>query len=176
MNVVLIGYRCSGKTLVGKMLARELGRDFWDTDRLIEMETGASVPGLVSSKGWDYFRDVERKVIEVVARKDNVVIATGGGVVMEGANMEHLKRNGWIVWLNTDAGVIEERMGQEEMSGTARPALTGSNPVEEIERVLRVRTPLYAQAADLAVDTSRRSPGQVTEMIMHAFVKQARKG
>jgi shikimate kinase len=169
MNIVLIGYRCTGKTAVAKILARELGRIFLDTDRLVEEETGSSVQGLVSTKGWDHFREMEKLVIERVTKGDNLVIATGGGVVMDGENVAHLKRNSLIVWLKADAALIKERMEREERSGTVRPSLTGSDPIEEIDRVMSSRASLYGEAADLMVDTSTCSPREVADLVMKAL-------
>jgi len=166
MNIVLIGYRCSGKTAVGKTLARELGRDFLDSDTLIEREAGSSIQGFVSKKGWDLFREMEKTVIKKIAKKDNLIIATGGGIVMDKENVSNLKRNGWIVWLKANPDVIEDRMRKEQGSGKLRPSLTGSDPIEEIEHVLSLRTPLYEKAADLTVDTSTYTPREVTDLIM----------
>jgi shikimate kinase len=169
MNIVLIGYRCTGKTAVGKILAGELGRRFLDTDRLVEEETGTSIRGLVSAKGWDHFREMEKLVVEKITKGDNLVIATGGGVVMDGENVARLKRNGWIVWLKADAAFIKERMEREERSGTIRPSLTGSDPIEEIDRVLSSRASLYGEAADLTVDTSTSAPREVADLVMKAL-------
>jgi shikimate kinase len=176
MNIVLIGYRCTGKTAVGKILATELGRGFLDTDRLVEEETGSSIQGLVSAKGWDHFREREKSVVEEVTEGDNLVIATGGGVVMDWENVAHLRRNGWIVWLKADAAVIKERMEREERSGTVRPSLTGSDPIEEINRVLSSRASLYGEAADLMVDTSASSPREVADLVMKALPSGVKGG
>ncbi len=166
MNIVLIGYRCSGKTAVGKILARKLGRDFLDSDTLIEKEAGSSIQGFVSKKGWDLFRELEKTVIKKIAKKDNLVIATGGGIVMDEENVNNLKRNGCIVWLKANPDVIEDRMRKEQGSGRIRPSLTGSDPIEEIEHVLSLRTPLYEKAGDLMVDTSTYAPREVADLIM----------
>jgi shikimate kinase len=166
MNIVLIGYRCSGKTEVGKILARELGRDFLDSDTLIEREAGSSIQGFVSKKGWDLFREMEKTVIKKIAKKDNLIIATGGGIVMDKENVSSLKRNGWIVWLKANAATIKDRMRKEQRSNKIRPSLTGSDPIEEIEHVLNLRTPLYERASDLMVDTSTYAPQQVADLIM----------
>jgi shikimate kinase len=93
-NVVLIGYRCSGKTSVGSMLAREWGRGFSDTDALIEKYAGCSVEEIVKRYGWERFRAMERRLIEAVSRQENLVIASGGGAVMDERNVKNLKRNG----------------------------------------------------------------------------------
>ncbi len=171
MNIVLIGYRCSGKTGVGKILARELKRKFLDTDTLIEEDAGCSIETIVSSEGWDYFRDLEKRIVKEVARENNLVIATGGGIVMDRDNVNHLKRNGWIVWLKTDAQTVKERMVKEERSGIKRPSLTGNDPLEEIEQVLCVRAPIYQQAGNLMVDTSTSSIREVGASIMEALPK-----
>ncbi|UCG99747.1 MAG: shikimate kinase [Deltaproteobacteria bacterium] len=169
MNIVLIGYRCSGKTEVGKILARELGRNSLDTDGLIEREIGGSIQGFVLERGWGHFREMEKSVIERVAKKDNLIIATGGGVVMDKENVNNLKRNGCIVWLKANPDVIEDRMRKEQGSGKLRPSLTGSDPIQEIEHVLSLRTPLYEKASDLTVDTSTYAPQQVADLIMKAL-------
>ena len=166
MNIVLIGYRCSGKTEVGKILARELGRDFLDSDTLIEREAGSSIQGFVSKKGWDHFREMEKTVIKKIAKNNNLVIATGGGIVMDKENVSNLKKNGWIVWLKANPSVIKDRMRKEQGSGKLRPSLAGSDPIGEIEQVLNLRTPLYEKASDLMVDASTYTPRDVAELIM----------
>ena len=107
MNIVLIGYRCSGKTAVGKIVARELGRNFLDMDALIEENAGCSIETIISRKGWDHFREIEKRLVEEVSRKDNLIIATGGGVVVDEGNVKNLRKNGWIVWLNGKAEVLK---------------------------------------------------------------------
>ncbi len=137
-----------------------------DSDTLIEREAGSSIQGFVSKKGWDLFRELEKTVIKKIAKKDNLVIATGGGIVMDKENVSNLKRNGWIVWLKANAATIKDRMRKEQRSGKLRPSLTGSDPIEEIEHVLSLRTPLYERASDLMVDTSTYTPRDVADLIM----------
>ena len=172
MNIVLIGYRCSGKTEVGKILARELGMEFIDTDLLIEENIGCSIESTVSEKGWDHFRKIERRMIEEVSERDNVAIATGGGVVMDRNNVQNLNRNGFIVWLKGDAEVLKERMEKEQRSGKIRPSLTGIDPLEEINQVLSIRTPLYQQAGNLMVNTSHLSINDVVDRIIKTLSKR----
>jgi len=166
MNIVLIGYRCSGKTSVGKIIAGKLGKDFLDTDVLIEENTGTSIEAMISKEGWDRFRDIEKSLIEEVSRADNLVIATGGGIVMNEENVINLKKNGWIVWLNGKAEVLKERMEREQRSGKIRPSLTGADPLEEIKNVLDARAGLYEGASDLVVDTSSMTPAEVADQIL----------
>ncbi|HUU39940.1 MAG TPA: shikimate kinase, partial [Desulfatiglandales bacterium] len=154
MNIVLIGFRCSGKSSVGKILAHELGMNFLDTDVLIAENEGCSIETIVAKYGWDYFRITEKRVIEGISKKGNLVIATGGGAVMDGENVKNLKKNGWVVWLNGKPEVIRDRMGKDATEGKIRPSLTEDDPLEEIKEVLGFRIPFYEQAADLMLDTS----------------------
>lgn len=173
MNIVLIGYRCSGKTAVGEILADELGRDFLDTDVLIEERACCSIEALISLKGWDYFREIEKGLVQDLSMRDNLVIATGGGVVMDEGNVKNLKKNSWIVWLNGRPEVLKERMGKEQRSGKMRPSLTGADPLGEIEQVLSIRKPLYEQAGDLAVDTSDLSIREAATLIVSNLPKKS---
>jgi len=165
MNIVLIGYRCSGKTEVGKILARELEKDFLDTDELIEDNAGCSVEAIISRDGWNHFREIEKSLIEKVSRRNNLIIATGGGVVMDEDNVKNLKKNAWIVWLNGESEVIRERMDKEQRSGKIRPSLTGEDPLEEIKQVMDVRIPFYKKAANFVVNTSNRTLEKVAASI-----------
>ncbi|MCD4717992.1 MAG: shikimate kinase [Desulfobacterales bacterium] len=171
MNIVLIGYRCSGKTEVGKILAKELGRDFLDTDALIEKDTGHSVEKIVSGKGWDHFREIEKRLVAEVSRNDHLVVATGGGFVMDEENVQNLKKNGWVVWLSAGGDVLKHRMDKDRESGRPRPSLTGDNPLEEIKEVLSIRKPLYERAGDFVVDTGTLSIGEVAATIINALPK-----
>jgi shikimate kinase len=171
MNIVLIGYRCSGKTVVGKILASELGKAFLDTDALIEERSGRSIETMISTKGWDPFRETEKRLVEEVSRKNNLVIATGGGIVMEEENVKNLKQNGWVVWLKGKPEVLKERMAKEQGSGRVRPSLTGVDPLEEIREVLNAREPFYERAGDLVVDTSTLSIRDAADLIIENLPK-----
>lgn len=153
-NIVLIGYRCTGKTSVGKKLAGMLKIPFYDTDDLIKKETGAAIMELVAKKGWPFFRAKEREVIARLAELEGSVLALGGGAVRDVRNFDRLKRNGVFVWLRADTEVIAARMGCDPGSPEQRPSLTNSDPVAEIGDVLRQRLPDYEKAADFSIDTS----------------------
>jgi shikimate kinase len=156
---------------VGKILTRELGRDFLDMDALIEENAGCSIETIISRRGWDHFREIEKRLVEEVSERDNLIIATGGGVVVDEGNVKNLRKNGWIVWLNGKAEVFKERMDKEQRSGKIRPSLTGADPLQEIKQVLDVRSPLYEQAATLVVDTSTLSLREVAALITKSLPK-----
>jgi len=166
MNIVLIGYRCSGKTSVGKLLAGELGRDFIDLDAILEHHAGTSIQSLVADRGWAFFRKLEHDLVAEVCHKDGLVIAPGGGAVIQQENVSLLKKNGFVVWLKGEAPILRARMLKEEHAGKVRPSLTGSDSLAEIEEVLALRTPLYHQAADLVVDTTDLAAEEVARAIM----------
>jgi shikimate kinase len=173
MNIVLIGYRCSGKTAVGEILGNELGMDFLDTDALIEEMAWCSLETLISRKGWDHFREIERGLVHDLSTSDNLVIATGGGVVMDEGNVNDLKKNAWVVWLRGSPEVLKERMDRDQSSGKRRPSLTGVNPLEEIEQVLGIRDPLYEQAGNFMVDTSDISVHEAAGLIITNLPKKS---
>lgn len=166
MNIVLIGYRCSGKTSVGRIIAKRTGMDFYDTDDMIVKETGISIREFVQEHGWDRFREIEKDVVEEASGFDNAVIATGGGVVIDEDNVKALKGKGYIVWLEVDADILINRMENDRDTDDARPSLTGVDPAAETREVLEMRTPLYRKAADLVVNTGRLSPNEVAKRIM----------
>jgi shikimate kinase len=171
MNIILIGYRCCGKTEVGKILARELRRAFLDTDSLIERNTGCSIEMIISRHGWGHFREIEKRLVEEISSGDNLIIATGGGVVMDKENVKNLKENSFVVWLKAESEVLKARMDKEQRSGKIRPSLTGAAPLEEVKQVMEARAPLYEQAANLVVDTTTLSLMEVASSIIKAIPK-----
>ena len=164
MNIVLIGMRGSGKTTVGKILARKLGRRLTEMDRLITQRAGLSIPEIVGRYGWAKFRDVEEEITGEVATLDNVINATGGGIVTIEKNVEKLKKNGILVWLKAGVDSLLKRVGED----TIRPLLvSGRTQREDIEITLNQRKLLYQKAADLVIDTEDKTPEEVAEVIIN---------
>lgn len=163
MNIVLIGYRGTGKSTVGKVLAARLGRAVVSTDAEIVRRAGQTVPEIVAQHGWDYFRDLESTVCQDFAVQDGLVIDTGGGAVLRPHNVECLKKTGILFWLTASVSTIASRIGRD----TQRPSLTGAKSfIEEIEEVLVVRTPKYQAAATHVVPTDGRSINQIVDAIV----------
>ncbi len=166
MNIVLIGYRGAGKSTVGRRVAGILGRKFVDTDELVEKREGCSIRDLVQSSGWGRFRSAEKNIIAEVAAADGLVIAPGGGAVVDGGNVARLKGNGWMLWLKADAEILQKRLNHNRRSRDRRPSLTGKGTLEELREVLRDREALYEEAADVQIDTSGMREDEVVAKIL----------
>ncbi len=174
MNIVLVGYRGAGKSTVGRMLAARAGKKFVDADELLEKQCGASISDTVKSKGWKYFRDLEKKIIEEICRGDQLIIAPGGGAVLDPANVKALKQDGLVIWLKADGEVLGRRINQDPRTPATRPPLTGEGVFEEFQWVLKERNPYYARAADVQVDTSTLTLEEVVDTVWS--IVQEREG
>ena len=165
MNIFLIGYRCSGKTVVARMLARKSGRLFVDTDDEMVKKFKMSIKDIVNQEGWDSFRQKERLVIQGVCDQEHLVVATGGGCVLDRENVSDMKKTGKLVWLKADADTIKKRILADERTEALRPSLTGRGLLEEIEEMLQIRNPHYEQAMDFSIETDTCSVGEICEAI-----------
>jgi shikimate kinase len=165
MNIVLIGYRGTGKSVVGRLLADRLDLDFYDVDELVEMRGGQTIRALVEEKGWEFFREQEKEVIRELSGIDAAVIATGGGAVLNPENVRLLKHKGRLIWLDADAQTVIARMQADTNNEQRRPSLTGSEPADETVSVMAARAPFYREAADLRVDTSGKSLDEIVDEI-----------
>ena len=158
-RIVLFGYRGTGKTEVGTLLARSLGVPFVDTDALIEERSGRSIPEIFNSDGEAAFRNIEREVIAGLP-SEGMVVSTGGGVVMDPVNMEHLRAGSTCILLIADFTIISQRLAR-----APRPALTGLPAGDEISEMLSKRRRNYAAATDFCVDTSTTTPAEAAARI-----------
>lgn len=143
-----------------------MNRVFIDSDNFLEEKAGRPIEKIVDEQGWDYFRELEKKVIEELSVRDNLVIATGGGVITNEENVRHLRQNGFIIWLKAGVEILETRMDHDRGQGRNRPSLTGKDPVEEIRAVLEKRAPFYEKASDRVLDTGKMSIPEAVEMII----------
>jgi shikimate dehydrogenase len=167
MNIVLIGMRGSGKTTVGRILARKLGRELVEMDELIARRAGLSISEIVKKYGWERFRDIEEQVTSEVAEQDNIINASGGGVVTREKNIQELKKNGILVWLKAGVDTLLERLGEDSQ----RPLLVGKTQREDMEITLNERKALYQKAADLVIDTENKTPEEVAGAIIKSLKK-----
>jgi shikimate kinase len=151
-NLYLIGPMGSGKTAVGKKLAALLGKQFFDSDAEIERRTGVDIRYIFEKEGEARFREREREVIADLTALDDVIVATGGGAVLDPANRERLASTGTVVYLRATVDTQLERTRPSRN----RPLLMGGDPRSVLERLLEIRRPLYEEIADLSVDTTGR--------------------
>jgi len=159
-NIILVGFMGTGKTAVGKALARRLKMKFVDMDDLIEGREGMKIPDIFASKGEPYFRSVEKEVAREVSAQSGLVIAAGGGAVIDGENVKNLKSSGVMVCLTATADKILGRT----RAHTHRPLLNVSDPKEKISELLAKRAEYYARA-DYRIDTSELSIDEVVRKI-----------
>jgi shikimate kinase len=169
-SIALIGFMGTGKTAVGKALADRLGREFIETDALIETKAGQSIPEVVRRHGETAFREMEIEVIKEIAGRDNAVIACGGGVVLNKINIDRLGENCIIVNLKAAPAVIAKRTSGGEDN---RPLLIVADRIAQIKELLSYRRPFYQRAADLEISTSRLSVGAVAEKIIDRLQNHA---
>jgi shikimate kinase len=161
-NVFLIGPMGSGKSAVGRQLARLLDLPFYDTDAEIERRTGVDIPFIFEKEGEAGFRQREREAIEALTTLDRVVLATGGGAVLLPENRRALAERGRVIYLKTSVAQQAERVRQ----GRTRPLLSNVDPTERLQELLAFRAPLYAEIADVTVVTDNRKVRSVADDIL----------
>jgi shikimate kinase len=162
-NVALIGFMGTGKTAVGRLLAKKLNLQFLEMDALIEVRAGKTIPMIFEDGGEIAFRALEIEVAAEVARQAGAVIACGGGIVLNRINIDRLKETSVIVCLTASPAVIMKRVSSQVGQ---RPLLEVEHPMTTIAGLLKVRKPLYDRAADFTVKTSRLGLDGVADLIV----------
>lgn len=161
MKIILIGFRATGKTTVGRLLAKRLGVPFLDVDQYLEEKEGQTIAEMVAKKGWPYFRTLEKKALRELAALKEGVLALGGGAVMHEEEMALLRQNACVVWLKAPPALILKRLKRDEKTASQRPALTDMALAAEIENLLEKREPLYRRFADWEVETAGLTPEEI---------------
>ncbi len=166
INIYLIGFRCTGKTTLGKMIAQKLGWSFVDLDAMVTDRAGKTVEALVAESGWEKFRRFEKEVLGEVSRQKGIVVATGGGIVLDPENSARLKNTGHVIWLTASPEVIVKRMKIDTSNLHQRPSLTGEGMIDEVEEVLKEREALYRAAAHQVIDTEKTDLETLVTLIL----------
>jgi shikimate kinase len=164
VNLYLVGMMGVGKTTVGQILAKELGYRFVDTDTLVETVAKKSINEIFAQEGEEAFRQLESKVLAEVAAYKNLIIATGGGIVLNPLNWSYL-HHGVVVWLDVPATQLYQRLHQD----SSRPLLQNTDPLGQLQRLLEYRQPLYAQADVRVTCQGDETPQQVAEQVIEGI-------
>lgn len=169
-NIVLVGLMGAGKTTVGRQLARRLDRPFFDSDHEIEARTGVPIPTIFEIEGESGFRKRESQVIAELLQGEGVILATGGGAVLDPDNRLCMRSRGWVVYLNVPPRQLFERTRADRN----RPLLQVKDPLARLQELHTLRDPLYREVADIVVDGSRLAAGGVTQFLLKEFEKRCK--
>ncbi|MFZ3086587.1 MAG: shikimate kinase [Methylotenera sp.] len=167
-NIYFIGLMGAGKTTIGRLLAKQMGREFYDSDVEIERKTGVKIPLIFELEGEEGFRKRETSVIEELSQLSNVVVATGGGAVLQPENRAFLKNNGKIIYLRAKVNDLYQRTRNDK----SRPLLQGGNIKQKLEHLYVARDPIYTDLADYIVDTGAQSASDITNHIEQLLMRQ----
>ncbi|MFA6089662.1 MAG: shikimate kinase [Candidatus Woesearchaeota archaeon] len=159
-NLILIGLRGSGKSTLGKALALKLNKKFVDLDSEIEKEANLTISEIVRVNGWDYFRDLETKICEKFSKKENLVIATGGGIILRDKNIKNLKKNGKIIFIKCPIEICAKRIKNSKN----RPSLTAKNFVTELKEIWEQRKIMYEKASNFVIEDDGKK--SVKELVL----------
>jgi shikimate kinase len=167
-RIYLIGYRGTGKSTVGPLVAARLGWRFIDADELLERRAGRTIQEIFAAEGEADFRVREEAILNELATLEKHVIATGGGVILRPANRERLRASGLVAWLTASPTTIRQRLQADPATASRRPTLSQGG-LAEIEELLRQREPLYRETAICEIDTEARSPEAIADAILAAW-------
>ncbi|HKO88332.1 MAG TPA: shikimate kinase [Burkholderiales bacterium] len=162
-NIYLVGLMGAGKTTVGKQLAHRLGKSFHDADHDIEKRTGVRVATIFEIEGEAGFRAREVEAIERLTEMENIVLATGGGAVLDARNRERLAAHGYVIYLHG----LPRDLWQRTRHDKSRPLLSGEDPLAKLKELYGVRDPLYREIADLVLDTGKQSVSSLMRQLLN---------
>jgi shikimate kinase len=168
-RVALVGLRCTGKTTVGRLLAARLGWEAVDSDDVVIAKAGKSVARIFADDGEAQFREREADAVKQLCGRERIVIATGGGAILQPESRTLLQQSCYVVWLTASPDAIAKRMTADPETLARRPSLTGKGVIEEVSVVLAAREPLYREAAHLVVATEDRTPDKIAADIERAI-------
>ena len=172
MNIILLGYRGTGKSVISRLLSRQLKRRLFSLDSMIEEAVGIPIPEIVSLWGWARFREIESKIVDRVTEEaQDAVIDCGGGVILDDDNVRKLKQNGKAVLLTASFETLISRLNRDRNN---RPRLKeGMSWEDEHRQLLAEREPKYKAAADLVCDTTNKRPDETVREIIQSFKEQS---
>ena len=171
-NIILTGYRATGKSSIGKLLATRFSFNFVDMDKVIEQREGQTINAMVTNNGWPFFREKEQQLLEELITNHNQIISTGGGAILHQDTWPEVMSAGVVVWLTADQKTICKRLISDQNTANQRPSLTDSDTFAEVAAVLKEREPLYKKGCHLSVATDMKSLQQIASDIEAAIYQK----
>ncbi len=175
-KILLIGFRGSGKTTIAKALAEALNLPFIDADEEIEKREGKSIGEIVKALGWAYFRNLEREFVRSLQGKEDLVCALGGGAILHQKEIEDLKRESLILWINASLEEIKKRLKGDVKTSSQRPPLTDLSWEEELTKLYYEREPYYEKFSHLKVETEAKALEDLLKDIINLLKKEVQNG
>lgn len=166
-NIILVGLMGAGKSTIGRNLARQLGKEFYDSDRVIEQRTGVDIATIFEIEGEQGFRDREEQVISDLCRMDNIVLATGGGSILREVNRNNMKKYGHVIYLCTTAEMLYSRIRYDK----SRPLMQTKSPLDTLKKLLKDREPFYMEVADTVITTGKQKATSIVKRVEEALQK-----
>jgi shikimate kinase len=177
-GLALVGYRGTGKSTVGRILAERTGRTFVDVDDAIVARAGRTIRAIFEESGEPAFREIEEAVVrDLIAAHPDGILGTGGGTIVREANRRAIRGHGFVAWLRADADELARRLEADTATRETRPSLTSKGALAEIAEVLEFRTPFYEEVAHVVVDAQSKGPAEVADFILQHWsrAEDARK-
>ncbi len=170
-NIILVGLMGAGKSTIGRNLAKSLGKDFYDSDRVIEERTGVDIATIFEIEGEQGFRDREEQVIAELCEQNNIVLATGGGSVLREVNRKNMSKRGQVVYLRTSAELLYSRIRHDKK----RPLMQTDNPLSTLKKLLDDREPYYLEVSDTVVMTGKQKVAVLVRCVEEALKQEESK-
>lgn len=167
-NFYLVGLMGAGKTTVGRALARATQKTFYDSDHEIEARSGAKIPMIFEVEGEGGFREREAESIAMLTQLKNIVLGTGGGVILNPINRNYLRRNGYVIYLCASPEELYARTCHDKN----RPLLQTADPLGKLKELYTQRDPLYRETADLIIDTSQQTVNSLLQLLLKELERQ----
>lgn len=164
-NIILVGLMGAGKSTIGRNLAKQLNKEFYDSDRVIEERTGVDIATIFEIEGEQGFRDREEQVIDELCLMGNIVLATGGGSILREANRKNMKKYGHVIYLCTTAELLYSRIRFDK----SRPLMQTDRPLDTLTQLLKVREPYYKEVADSVISTGKQKAGLIVKRVLEAL-------
>lgn len=167
-NIILVGLMGAGKSTIGRHLAKQMNKEFYDSDRVIEERTGVDIATIFEIEGESGFRDREEQIIQELCEMNDIILATGGGSILRSKNRENMKKKGHVVYLRTSAELLYSRIRYDK----SRPLMQTESPLDTLKKLLDDREPFYLEVADTVIMTGKQKAALIVKRVKEALSKK----